>query len=235
MTASLGAFLENSPLAGVALTLAAFHLASRLQRRAGGAPVLNPVLVAGGLIALLLPATGLSEAAYRRGGDVVLFLLGPATVALAVPLVDRLREVRRNLVPALAAVAAGGIVSAATAVLVAWLLGASRGSLLSMAPKTVTTPIAVGVSEAIGGDASRTVLFVIVTGVFGAMVGVEFLRRLGFRDSRTVGLALGTACHGVGTSRAVGLGPAAAAFAGLGMGLCGLLTALLLPWIVRLF
>lgn len=235
MTAGWADFLETSPLAGLALVLGTYHLATRLQRRAGGNPVLNPVLVAGALTTAVLFTGALSEAGFRKGGDLILFLLGPATVALAVPLVDRLREVRRNLGPVLAAVSAGAVASAVTAVGVSWLLGASRTSVLSMAPKTVTTPIALGISESIGGDPSRTVLFVVATGVFGAVAGTGFLRLLRVRDPRAVGLALGTAAHGVGTSRAVALGPAAAAFAGLGMGLCGLLTALLLPWIARLF
>lgn len=220
---------------GLAATLAAYALGVRLQRRLGGSQLFQPVLFAALAIALFLLGSGIAGSDYRIGADLIHHLLGPATVALAVPLYRQLGRIRSSLLPVLASILTGSVVACAVAVGTARLLGASRLTLLSIAPKSVSTPIAIGVTEAVGGDPGRAVLCVVFTGILGAASGAWFLRILGVRDPRARGLGLGVSAHGIGTSRALEMGEAEGAFSGLAMGLTGLVTATLLPVAVRLF
>jgi predicted murein hydrolase (TIGR00659 family) len=227
-------FLAASPLTWLALTLAAYLVGVWLQRRADGWPLINPVLIAILLIAGLLTATGSDYRTYFDGAQFVHFLLGPATVALAVPLWRHSGEIRRAW-PALAlALVAGAITAAASAVAIARAMGATPAVVASLAPKSVTTPIAMGIAEHLGGVPPLTAVLVIVTGIVGAVFGQQLLAMVRVTDPRATGFALGVASHGIGTARAFGLGSTAGAFAGLGMGLNGLLTACLLPYLFRL-
>jgi predicted murein hydrolase (TIGR00659 family) len=227
--------LSREPLLWIALTVGLYLAAQRLQKALGGFALLNPVLIAGAILALFLGSTGIPLVDYDRGGQWIHFLLGPATVALAVPLFNRLHQIRQSLMPVLVSVAAGAVTAAGSAAGISRALGASATTVLSMTPKSVSTPIAIGVAEKIGADPGRTVLFVVVTGILGAMTGTGLFRLLGIRDRRAQGMALGVAAHGIGTSRAVEIGETEGAFASLAMGLTGLLTAVLLPFAVRLF
>lgn len=220
---------------GLVLVLGAFAAASRLQKRAGGTPLLHPVLVASGALALALHVAGVPLGHFRRGADLVHLLLGPATVALAVPLYRQMARVRRSLVPVLGSVLVGAVTAAASAAAIAHLMGASRTTALSLSPKSVTTPIAMALAESIGGDPGVAVLSVTATGILGAILGAGFFHLLRIRDPRAIGIGFGTAAHGVGTSRALELGETEGAFSSLAMGLTGLVTAGLLPWFVRLF
>ncbi|MEM6490083.1 MAG: LrgB family protein, partial [Pseudomonadota bacterium] len=162
------------------------------------------------------------------------FLLGPATVALAIPLYRQLARLRRSAVAVLASVVAGAAAAAASAVAIAWAMGAGRDTLVALAPKSVTAPVAMGIAEALGGLPSLTAVLVILTGILGAMLGPPLLTALGVRDMAARGLALGTASHGIGTARAIQVNAVAGAFAGLAMGLNALATAALLPLVARL-
>lgn len=230
-----GAAWTDSVAFGLFLVLGAYAAAARLQRRVGGSPLLHPVLVASGALAVGLHVSGVPAGHFRRGADFVHLLLGPATVALAVPLHRQISRVRRSLWSVLGAVFAGAVTAAASAAGIARLLGASRVTSLSLAPKSVTTPIAMAVADSIGGDPGIAVLCVTTTGILGAMLGAGFFRMLRIRDPRAIGLGFGTAAHGVGTSRALELGETEGAFSSLAMGLTGLVTAVLLPWFARLF
>ena len=222
-------YLQAGPLLWLGLTLSAYCLAHALFRRAGGNPLLNPVAVAVALILGVLAATGTSYGTYFEGAQFVHFLLGPATVALAVPLWRNLAEVRRAALPMAAALVAGSTTAIVSAVAIAAALGASPETLASIAPKSVTTPIAMGVSERLGGLPSLTAALVILTGILGAMTATPLLNALGVRDPRARGFAAGVAAHGIGTARAFQVHVVAGTFAGIGMGLNGLLTALLTP------
>lgn len=237
MELTLGNWLRStsvSPLFGLVATLLAFFAASRLQRRMGGHPLFHPVLPAIVVIAVFLWLLHIPAARYFSGAQIIHFLLGPATVALAVPLYAQLHHVRRALVPVLFSIVIGSMTAAGSAVLLAKLLGASRVTILSLAPKSVSTPIAMGVAGKIGGDPGRTVLFVVVTGVLGAIIGSGLFKLLRIRDSRAIGLGMGVASHGVGTSRALQIDETAGAFSSLAMGLTGIITAVLLPIFARL-
>ena len=233
MSNGLASLTASIPF-GLGLTLGAFVLGQRLQKRLGNSPLLQPVLFASIAIALFLYFTKIPVANYRQGANLVHHLLGPATVALAVPLYHQVARIRASLVPVLGSILLGSVTASGSAVVIAHLLGASRLTLLSIAPKSVSTPIAIGVSEAIGGDPGRAVLCVVFTGILGAVTGAAFFRSLRIRDPRAIGIGLGVSAHGIGTSRALQLGETEGAFSSLAMGLTGLVTAVLLPLFVRL-
>jgi len=227
-------YLAETPLVGLTVTLAAYLVGDWVYRRARLFPLANPVLIAVLLLAALLWATGTDYRVYFEGAQFVHFLLGPATVALAVPLYRNFQAVRRSALAIVAAVTIGSVTAAATAVGVAWALGATRETLVSLAPKSVTTPVAMGIAERLGGLPSLTAVAVILTGIIGAMTATWTLNALRIRDWRARGVATGVAAHGIGTARAFAVNDVAGAFASLAMGLNALATAILLPILWRL-
>ena len=232
---TLWVYLRASPLLWLTATIAAYVAADQIQRRLGRHPLANPVLIAVAVLVVVLQLTKTPYATYFDGAQFVHFMLGPATVALAVPLAAKAREVRRLVVPMLAAVIAGAATAIATATGTAWLLGASRTTLLSLAPKSVTTPIAMAIAEQIGGLPGLTAVLVILTGITGAIAVTPLMNALGLRDYAARGFAAGVASHGIGTARAFQVSEVAGTFAGLGLALNGLVTAILAPAMVHLW
>jgi len=228
-------YLAQSPLLWLALTVVAYVVADAIHRRLGRPAAANPVLIAVALLLAVLLASKTRYEDYFEGAQFVHFLLGPATVALAVPLHRELGRARARAVPFSIALLAGSATAVLTAVGVARLLGASRPTLMSLAPKSTTTPVAMGIAEKLGGLPSLTAALVILTGILGAILGPGLLRLLRVRDQAATGFAMGVASHGIGTARAFQLSERAGAFSGLGMGLNALATALLLPAVLRLF
>jgi len=222
-------YLSATPLLGLTATLIAYQAAYWLYARARFHPLLNPVAVAVGLLVGLLSLTGTSYQTYFSGAQFIHFLLGPATVALAIPLYVQLARLKAEWRSLLVALLAGSITATSGAVLVAWALGAGKVTLLSLAPKSVTTPIAMGISEKIGGLPSLTAVLVVSTGIIGAVLAKYVLDAMRVADHAVRGFATGVAAHGIGTARAFQVSEEAGAFAGLGMGLNGMLTALLVP------
>jgi predicted murein hydrolase (TIGR00659 family) len=229
-------YLSASPLLGLTLTLLAYQGAYALHRRCGGHPLANPVRIAVATLVGLLWVTGTPYRTYFDGAQFVHFLLGPATVALAIPLHAQLGRLKRMALPLLAALVVGSLTAALSAVAIGSLLGASKATLLSLAPKSVTTPIAMGIAERIGGLPSLTAVLVITTGIIGAVGARYIYRALGIQDDAVKGFAMGIASHGIGTARAFQESEQMGAFAALAMGLNGLMTALLLPvvmpWVI---
>lgn len=217
-----------TPLFGVTLTLAVFALAQVLYRRTSSV-WLNPVLVSIVAIIILLLAVDIPYESYARGGDLIAFLLGPAVVALAVPLYQRRTELWRRKSAILLGILAGSLSSIISACGIAWLFHGSRNVIVSMAPKSVTAPIAIGIAERIGGIPALTAPVVVMTGCLGAVCGVEFCRLIGIRTPIATGLAVGTAAHGIGTARMLEIDRLAGTVAGLAIGLNGLATTFLLP------
>jgi predicted murein hydrolase (TIGR00659 family) len=228
------AALFDAPVMSLILTWLAFEIGRSAQRSVGGSPLANPVLIAVVLVIPVLKACGVSYDTYMRGAGVIHFLLGPATVALAVPIYDNRERIRESLRGLLAGVAAGATVAGASAVALAWWLGGSAEVVRSIAPKSVTTPIAIGISEGIGGRPSMTVVFVIMTGIMAAMFSGWIFDWLGVRDWAARGVAAGVAGHGIATAQILSVDQNAGAFAGLPIGLTGLFTALLLPLATQL-
>ena len=232
---TLWVYLRASPLLWLTATIAAYLAADHLQQRLDRHPLANPVLVA---VVILVAVLGISRTPYPvyfEGAQFVHFMLGPATVALAVPLAAKIDDLRRLFLPMLAAVIAGSATAIVTAVAVASLLGASPTTLLSLAPKSVTTPIAMAIAEQIGGVPALTAVLVILTGITGAVIVTPLMNALGLRDYAARGLAAGVASHGIGTARAFQVNELAGTFAGLGLALNGLVTAILAPALVHLW
>ncbi|MCO6408313.1 LrgB family protein [Hoeflea alexandrii] len=228
-------YLSASPLLFLTLTLAAFQAASWLYQRSGHKPFLNPVMTAVILLVAILTLTETPYPAYFEGAQFVHFLLGPATVALAIPLYRQFDRVKRSALALVTSILCGSLTAIGTAVGLGWSLGASRETLLALAPKSVTAPVAMGITEQLGGLPSLTAVLVILTGILGAVIGPLVLNLLRIRDWRARGLALGTASHGIGTARALQVNELAGAFSGLAMGLNALATAILLPVLWRVF
>jgi predicted murein hydrolase (TIGR00659 family) len=228
-------YLSASPLLHLTLTLLTFQFGNWLYRKSGLNPLLNPVLIAVVLIVSILLVTGTTYDRYFEGAQFVHFLLGPATVALAIPLYRQIEQVRRSAIAILVSLVCGSLTASASAVGIAWVMGAGKLSILSIAPKSVTAPIAMGIVEQFGGLPSLTAALVILTGILGAMLGPLVLDLAGIRDWKARGFAMGTASHGIGTARALQVNEVAGAFSGLAMGLNALATAILLPIIWKVF
>lgn len=226
--------LARTPAFGVATTALAYQFGCAMQQHSRGNALCNPVLIAIGLLIALLWLTGTDYPTWFSTAAWIHFLLGPATVALAIPLYKHIGEIRRAVLAIGVAVTTGAITASASAVATAWLLGASPVVIRSLAAKSVTMPIAIGVSTSIGGMPQLTAVLVVATGVFGAVCAPGLTALIGVRCWRARGLAAGVAGHGVATARMLTLDATAGAFAGLAMGLCGLLTAILLPLAQRL-
>jgi len=227
--AEIWVYLAATPLLGLTLTLIAYQLGYWIYTRGAMNPLLNPVLLAVAALVVLLLATGTSYKTYFEGAQFVHFLLGPAVVALAVPLHQQLPNIRRLFVPIAGGLLAGSFTAVATALGIAWALGASDVTLLSLVPKSVTAPIAMGIAEKIGGIPALTAVLVVATGIIGAALGKFVFDALGIVDYRVRGFALGIAAHGIGTARAFQVNAEAGAFAGLAFGLQGALAAFFFP------
>jgi predicted murein hydrolase (TIGR00659 family) len=228
-------YLSASPLLWLTATLLAYQGAFWLYRKVGMNPLANPVAIAVAALVALLWFTDTPYPVYFGGAQFVHFLLGTATVALAVPLYANLETLKKNLMPLGGALLAGSVTAAVSAVGIGWALGASRETLLSLAPKSATAPIAMGVAEKIGGLPSLTAVLVVSTGILGAVLARGTLNALGIQDHAVRGFAVGVAAHGIGTARAFQVSEKMGAFAGLAMGLNGLLTAFLFPLLLRLW
>lgn len=224
----------STPLFGITLTVAVHAASVRLWHRCGRTPLLTPVLVSMLVIVALLTVTGVSYESYMLGGNYLAFLLGPATVALAVPLYRAFDQIRRFLVPITVGVVAGSTVAMATGVLTVRVLGGDHVLEATMAPKSATTPIAIAMAESAGGNASLTAVLTVLTGVLGAIAGPGLLDLLRIGDPRVRGLAMGVSSHGIGTGRALAAGPVTGAFAALAMALSGVVTSLLVPAVLAL-
>ncbi len=229
--ADVWVFLAATPLFGLTLTLGAYVVADHVSARTGRHPLANPVLWSVLAIIAVLAASGTPYRRYFEGAQFVHFLLGTATVALAVPLARLWPELRARSATLLVALGLGASTSIAVALGLAWALGASPAMLASLLPKSVTAPIAMGVAEKVGGSATLAAVFTVTTGIVGALVVTPLLNAMGVRDWAARGYAIGLAAHGIGTARAWSVHPRAGAYASLAMGLHGVLGALLLPWL----
>lgn len=226
-------YLENKFFL-IALTFVVF-LASRLLQRRTGVALFNPILLSIIVLIVILSCIGVDYETYAAGGEYIDFWLKPAVVALGVPLYRQLESIRKQMLPLLIAEVAGCVSGVVSVVLVAELLGASRDVVVSLAPKAVTTPIAMEVSQAMGGIPSLTAAVVVCVGIFGGMAGFRIVKMSHIKSPIAGGLSIGTASHAVGTASAIQKGGERyGAFSSLGLTINGLLTALLAPLILSL-
>ena len=231
----LWVYLASTPLFGLTATLLVYVLAQALYERADRAAWANPVLWSVVGIGSVLLVTRTPYPTYFAGAQFVHVLLGPAVVALAWPLWQRRAQVRRRGVALVIAALAGGLAAGGSAVAIGWALGLPDEVLRSLAPKSVTAPVAMGIAERIGGVPALAAVFAVLTGMVGALSAKALFDRLGIRDWAVRGFALGTASHGIGAARALQVHADAGAYAGIALGLQVLLASLLMPLIVRWF
>ena len=234
---ALWVYLSATPLFGLTATLATYVLAHALYLRVGQAAWANPVLWSVAVIAVVLLATGVSYPAYFSGAQFIHFLLGPAVVALGWPLWQRRAQVRQRWRRLLIASLLGGVAASGSALALGWAMGLPADVVLSLAPKSVTAPVAMGIADKIGGIPALSAVFAVLTGLVGALSGkVLFgLLRLPHSDAGWAarGFALGTASHGIGAARALQVNADAGAYAGLALGLQVVLASLLMPLFFR--
>ena len=226
---ALWVYLSQTPLLWLTVTLLVYAATDALSQATGRHPLANPVLHAMWIIGVILSLTGTSYQTYFGGAQFVHFLLGPATVALAVPLYENRRAIVAAIVPMLLALIVGSITAILSVVWLAQLAGLPDDVVRSLAPKSVTAGVAMGIAESIGGDPSFAAVAVILTGIIGAIVVTPLMNRLRISDFRARGFALGLTSHGIGTARAFQVNAIAGAFAGIAMSLNALLTSLLVP------
>jgi predicted murein hydrolase (TIGR00659 family) len=235
MRSDLWVYLSTTPLLWLAVTVVVYVIADHLAQRSGRHPLVNPVLISVIFIVAVLWATSTAYSTYFEGAQFVHFLLGPAIVAIAVPLYRNLARVKANLVPMFAALVAGAITAAVSALAIAAAFGVPLDVLASLAPKSVTAGVAMGISEGLGGIPPLTAVLVITTGLIGAVVVTPLMNAMGMTDYAARGFSAGLAAHGIGTARAFVVDEVAGTFAGIAMGLNAVLTALLAPVILTFF
>lgn len=226
-------YLSTSPLLWLTLTLVAYLFAFMLYRRSGFNPLVNPVAISVCLLLAVLLGTRTSYRTYFDGAQFVHFLLGPATVALAIPLFEQWGKLKSHWFALTVALLVGLLVASTSAVLIAHALGASPGTLASLVPKSITTPVAMSISERLGGIPSLTAVCVVITGIVGSTLARFVLNAMRIPSHAVRGFALGLSSHGQGVARAFQVSDEMGAFAGLAMGLAALVAALLLPFFGR--
>ena len=217
----------------LSFTFLVFYLAQQLQLKLK-LIILNPILVSIVVIIAFLTIFKIDYTAYHEGAKLIQFFLKPAVVALGVPLFMQLEKIKKQAVQIILSQLAGCIVGIVSVVLVAKWLGASKTVILSLAPKSVTTPIAIEVSHVIGGIPPLTAAVVIVVGIFGAIFGYTFMKWLHINNPIAQGLSMGTAAHAVGASKSMEISPTYGAYSSLGLIANGIFTAILTPYIIRI-
>lgn len=227
----LNRFLQT-PLFSVILTLATYFIALAIAKRFQFNPLVNPVVLAVAMIVGVLHFSQITYADYFSGAQLIHFLLGPATVAMAIPLAKQVDRLRRVLLPLGLSLLLGSVTSIVSAFSITALMHGSRELAIAMGPKSATTPIAMAIAEKLGGIPSVSAVVVITTGIIGAMVGRFVFNRIGVTSTEVRGFALGVSAHGIGTARAFQMSSTMGSYAGLGMGLNGIMTAILTPLLV---
>ena len=231
MTDGLWVYLATSPLLWLGATLAVWLAATSIAQIRPGNPLLNPIMLSIAVIAAVLCLTGINYQTYFEGAQFIHFLLGPATVALGIPLYEKLALVKSNLIPLLCALFVGSLTAVGSTVFFSHLFGFSPEVVASMAPKSTTAAVAMAISSGLNGDPALTAAVVVLTGICGAIVVTPLMNAMRIKDFSARGFAVGLASHGIGTARAYSVDPVAGLFSGIAMGLNAVLTSL----IVHLF
>ena len=228
-------YLSGSPLFALFITLAAYQIGLWIYKSTKQNPLANPVAIAIILVATVIQSIDMPYSSYFEGAQFIHFLLGSATVSLAIPIYRGLSSLKGRSIPLIFSLIAGGLVSIFSAVNIASLLGAGSSITGAMYPKSVTAPIAMGIAERIGASPTLTAIFAVATGILGAILAPFVLNALGMKEWWQRGFAIGIAAHGIGTSRAFSIHPEAGTYASLAMGMNGVISAVAIPIIYHLF
>ncbi len=217
--------LFSSPFFGVALTIIAFWIGTWIRKKTG-LMICNPLVIAIVLIAAVLLIFRIPYEAYNAGGSLINLFLAPATACLAVSIYTRIQILKKNWLPILAGCTAGSLTSMGSVYLLCRLFRLDDAVTAALIPKSVTTPIAISVSESLGGIQSITVIAVLITGILGSLLAPVFIKLFRVKNPMTAGLAIGACSHALGTSKALELGETEGAMSGLAIGICGILTVI---------
>lgn len=228
-------YVTTTPLLWLILTIGSYKLGIIIYEKYNKHTLLQPIIIAYAIIMSVLLITGVSYEEYFKGVEIIHFFLGPATVALALPLYNNLKHIKSLLIPIMITLVVAGVFSIAIAVGLLWVFGAELPTILSMTTKSITAPIAIITSEQIGAIPSLAVGFVIITGIIGALLGTLIFKIMKIKHDTSKGFALGVISHGIGTARAIEISEKAAAFSALAMGLSGIFTAVFLPLVIQFF
>ena len=231
----LWVYLSATPLFGLTATLVIYAIAQAIYQRLEQAPLANPVLWSVVILACLLTISDTPYPTYFSGAQFIHFLLGPAVVALAWPMWERRTELRKRALPLLTAALAGGIAAGGSAVAIAWALNLPIDLIRSLAPKSVTAPVAMGIAEQLHGIPAMAAVFSVLTGLIGAVSAPYLFKMMGGLSAQARGFALGTASHGIGAARAMQVNVDSGAYAGLALGIQVVLSAILIPLAARFF
>jgi len=226
-------YITNTPLVWLLLTLGSFKLGIIIYEKCNKHTLLQPIIISYVIIMSVIFMTGVSYEEYFKGVEIIHFFLGPATVALALPLYNNLKHIKSLFLPIMITLVVAGVFSILIAVALLWALDAQLPTILSMTTKSITAPIAIITSEQIGAIPSLAVGFVIITGIIGALLGTAIFKVMKIKHDTSKGFALGVVSHGIGTARAIEISEKAAAFSALAMGLSGIFTAVFLPLIIQ--
>lgn len=227
-------FIVSHPISCLIATLGAYSIALWLQKLAGGHGLLNPVVIAIALVVVYISLLGIDYAVYMKGAELIHFMLGPATVALAIPLYKKVQMLRRQAMAIAISTSMACFISGFVSWFIARQMGAGQAIQLSIITKSVTSPIAIGIAEKIGAIPSMAVFFVFTTGILGSLFAPLVFKMVRMEDERSIGFSLGVTCHGLGVAKAFQRGETAGTFAVLGMSLMGLVSGVFLPSAVLL-
>ncbi|MGG1519738.1 LrgB family protein [Paenibacillus oryzisoli] len=216
--------LSQSPIFGISLTVLAYVFSFGINRFIKW---LHPLFICSGLIIVVLLMVGVSYTDYQIGGSLIEFFLGPATVAMGVPLYKNVQKFKEKIAPILAGIFAGSVMGIASSSALIWLFGESREIMVTMMPKSVTTPISVEIIRNMGGIPELGSVLTVLTGLLGSMIGPEVLRLFGLRDNYSVGIAIGTSSHGIGTGRLIRESDLLGSISGFSMCMAGMITSVL--------
>nr|WP_300003154.1 LrgB family protein [Tissierella sp.] len=223
----------NTPLFGISLTIIVFSISNLIYKKIKN-PLLNPIAISMIFIIWFLKYFNISIESYETGGSFVSFFLGPATIALAIPIYNKLDLLKKNLLTTLIGITAGSLAGILSITIMSKLFGINDLMMLSLIPKSTTSAIAMDLSQQIKGNPSITIAFVIATGIMGNILGPSILKIFNIKNKRAKGIALGTASHVVGTAKAMELGQVEGAMSSLAIGIAGIITVFLAPLIVNL-
>jgi len=223
------------PLTALFVTIGGFLAAQWVQKRLGGHSLLNPVAIAIVFVVIYIVVLDIPYEEYLHNANLIHGLLGPATVALAIPLYKQLALIKKSAVGIVGSVLVACIVAAGVAYYLANLMGATEDIQLSIIPKSVTTPIAIEIAEKIHTSPSLAVFFVFTTGIIGSVIATMIFKMFRIKDEKAIGLSLGATCHGLGVARAFQYSEKAGAFSALGMSLMGIISGVLLPILILTF
>jgi putative effector of murein hydrolase len=232
---ALISYIHSTPLTWLIATLAAFKFGIIVYEKFNKHTLLQPIIIAYVILLSLIIYTNTLFEEYFKSVEIIHFFLGPATVALALPLYKNLKYVKSLFIPIVFTLFIAGIFSIVIAISLLWIFGADLPTILSMTTKSITAPIAIITSQQIGGIPSLAVGFVLITGIIGALFGTIVFKLAGVKHDTSKGFALGLVSHGIGTARAIEISEKAAAFGALAMGLSGIFTAIFLPMVITFF